>query len=245
MEPALAPRRRERRTYHVLRALRKSSAARTSGWSSAGSTPSPTADAGSDQSVNDSDDSGAELRNLDGSGPPRELYLWSSKKTKQGWTEPVRFKAPINTGFETWPSLSRDKTLYFFSRRHGGMGGFDIYRSVPEKGEYGEVQNLGNVINTRYTEEDPFIAPDGSYLLFDSDRPGGYGGYDLYIAWRGKDGAWKLPVNLGAKVNSKDAENRAYVSPDGNYLFFTSDRNGTMDTWWVDAGVFEKLKTLH
>jgi len=181
-------------------------------------------------------------QNLNGSGSPRELYLWSSIKTQKGWTEPVRFKAPVNTGFETWPSLSRDKILYFFSKRPGGMGEFDIYRSVPENGEYKEVQNLGNVINTRYIEEDPFIAPDGSYLLFDSNRPGGYGGYDLYIAWREKDGAWGRPVNLGERINSKYAENRAYISPDSKYLFFTSNRNGTMDTWWVDAMVIEELK---
>lgn len=179
-------------------------------------------------------------QNLDGSGSSRELYLWSSIGTKEGWTEPVRFKAPINTGFETWPSLNRDKTLYFFSRRPGGMGGFDIYQSVPENGEYKKVQNLGDTINTKDTEEDPFIAPDGSYLLFDSNRPGGYGGYDLYIAWRGEDGTWTQPVNLGAEINSKYAESRVYVSPDGKYLFFTSNRNGTMDTWWVDAKILEK-----
>ena len=181
-------------------------------------------------------------KNIDGSGPPRELYLWKSTKTQKGWTEPARFKDPINTGFDTWPSLSRDKALYFFSRRPGGMGGFDIYRSVPDNGEYKEVQNLGNAINTSYIEEDPYIAPDGSYLLFDSDRPGGYGGLDLYIAWRKKDGTWSTPVNLGERVNSKHAENRAYMSHDGKYLFFTSNRSGTMDTWWVDAIVLEELK---
>ena len=181
-------------------------------------------------------------RNLDGTGPTRELYLWSCIKTKEGWTEPVRFKAPINTGFESWPSLSKDSTLYFFSRRPGGMGGFDIYCSISEKGEYEEVQNLGSTINTKYTEEDPFISPDESFLLFDSDRPGGYGGYDLYIAWKGQDNVWIKPVNLGATINSKYTENRAYVSPDGKYLFFTSNRNGTMDTWWVDAKIFIKLK---
>jgi len=81
--------------------------------------------------------------------------------------------------------------------------------------------------------------------LFDSDRPGGYGGYDIYIAWKDKDGAWTKPINLGAQINSKYAESRAYMSPEGKYLFFTSNRNGTMDTWWVDAGVLEKLKTKH
>lgn len=181
-------------------------------------------------------------QNIDGSGPPRELYLWSSTRTQKGWAEPTRFKAPINTGFDTWPSLSRDKTLYFFSKRPGGMGGFDIYQSVPENGEYREVQNLGDIINTSSIEEDPFIAPDKSYLLFDSNRPGGHGGLDLYISWRKEDGTWHKPINLGEKVNSKHAENRPYMSPDGKYLFFTSNRNGTMDTWWVDARVLEELK---
>jgi len=181
-------------------------------------------------------------RNLDGSGPSRELYLWSCIKTKEGWTEPVRFKAPINTGFESWPSLSKDRTIYFFSQRPGGMGGFDIYFSRSEMGEYKEVQNLGCAVNTEYTEEDPFISPDESFLLFDSDRPGGYGGYDLYITWKGKEGVWTKPANLGATINSKYAESRAYVSPDGKYLFFTSNRNGSMDTWWVDAKIFKKLK---
>ena len=181
-------------------------------------------------------------RNLDGSGPPRELYLWSSIKTQEGWADPVRLEAPVNTGFETWPSLDRDKILYFFSSRAGGMGGFDIYRSIPNNGVYREVQNLGGVINTRYTEEDPFIAPDGSYLLFDSNRPGGYGDFDLCIAWREEDGAWGRPVNLGDRINTKYAESRAYMTPDGKYLFFTSNRNGTMDTWWVDAIIVEELR---
>ena len=183
-------------------------------------------------------------KKLDGSGPPNELYLWSSTRIKKNWTEPVRFKAPVNTGFETWPSISQDKTLYFFSKRPGGIGGFDIYQSIPENGEYKEVKNLGNMINTRYTEEDPFIAPDGSYLLFDSNRPGGHGGYDLYISWRKHDESWGKPVNLGERINTEYAENRAYVSPDGKYLFFTSNRNGTMDAWWVDAMVMEELKPI-
>ena len=184
-------------------------------------------------------------QNLNGSGSPRELYLWNSIKTRKGWKEPVRFKAPINTGFETWPSLTRDKILYFFSKRPGGMGEFDIYRSVPENGEYKKAQNLGSGINTGYIEEDPFIAPDESYLLFDSNRPGGFGSYDLYIAWKEKDGDWGSPINLGERINSEFAENRAFISPDGKYLFFTSNRNGSMDTWWVDAIVIEELKQMN
>ena len=179
-------------------------------------------------------------RNLDGSGPPGELYLWQSIKTRSGWTKPVRLKPPVNTGFETWPSLTRDQTLYFFSRRSGGYGKFDIYCSFLEKGEYQEVQNLGARINTEFTEEDPYIAPDGSYLLFDSNRPGGLGGYDIYISWRNGDGSWSRPTNLGQKINTEFTENRAYVSPDGKFLFFSSDRSGDYDAWWVDAAILER-----
>jgi hypothetical protein len=184
-------------------------------------------------------------KNLDGSGPARELYLWSATKTPGGWTQPIRFQAPVNTGFDTWPSLSADKTLYFFSRRAGGLGSADIYVSIPENGEYKSVKNLGKVINTKYIEEDPYVAPDGSYLLFDSDKPGGFGGYDLYISYRKANGSWTQPINLGDKINSKYSENRAYVSPDGKYLFYTSSRTGNPDAYWVDAKIIEALKPIN
>ncbi len=181
-------------------------------------------------------------KNIDGSGPSNELYLWSATKSSKGWNEPVRLPAPINTGFETWPSVSRDKTLYFFSRRKGGMGKFDIYQSVPQDGEYRQVQNLGDVINTPHIEEDPHIAPDGSFLLFDSNRPGGSGGFDLYVAWRKKDQSWTEPVNLGPTINTEHSECRAYLSADGKVLFFSSNRNGDFDTWWVSAKVIHDLR---
>jgi hypothetical protein len=138
--------------------------------------------------------------------------------------------------------MSADKTLYFMSRRKGGMGGFDIYWCKPENGEYKSVKNLGKIINTQYTEEDPFIAPDGSFLLFDSDRPGGFGGYDIYITYRKVDGSWTKPINLGDRINSKHSECRVYVSPDNKYLFFTSNRNGDYDAFWVDARIIADLK---
>lgn len=181
-------------------------------------------------------------KNLDGSGSASELYLWSATKTHDGWTKPIRFEAPINQGFDTWPSLSADKTLYFFSRRASGMGGADIYMSIPENGEYKSVKNLGKVINTKYTDEDPYVAPDGSYLLYDSNKPGGYGDCDIYITYRKVDGTWTKPINLGDKINSKYYECRAYVSPDGKYLFYTSSRKGNLDAYWVDAKIIEDLK---
>ena len=181
-------------------------------------------------------------KNLDGSGSASELYLWSSTKTSDGWTKPIRFEAPINQGLDTWPSLSADKTLYFHSRRSGGVGRSDIYMSVPEKGDYKSVKNLGKNINTKYTEHDPYVAPDGSYLLYSSYKPGGYGEDDIYITYRKVDGKWTTPFNLGNKINSKYSENRVFVSPDGKYLFYTSSRTGNMDAYWADAKIIESMR---
>jgi hypothetical protein len=180
--------------------------------------------------------------NRDGSGPAKELYLWSSIKIPSGWTKPLRFEAPINQGFDTWPSLSSDKTLYFISRRAGGEGRIDIYISIPEKGKYKSVKSLSKPINTEFIDEDPYIALDGSYLLFNSNRPGGYGEHDIYITYRKLDGSWSKPINLGNKINSKYSECRVYVSPDGKYLFYTSTRAGSLDTFWADAGIIEELR---
>ena len=183
-------------------------------------------------------------KNFDGTGPSRELYLWSCTRTKNGWGKPIRLEAPVNQGFDTWPSLSLDKTLYFISRRAGGEGGMDIYMSRPENGKYKKVINLGKEINTNYTDEDPYIAPDGSYLLFDSNRPGGYGSHDLYITFCKADRTWAKPINLGEKINSEYSENRPYVSPDAKYLFFTSTRRGSPDAYWVDADIISSLKDI-
>lgn len=181
-------------------------------------------------------------KNLDGSGSATSIYLWSSIKTVDGWSTPVRFPPPVNQGFDTWPSLSADKTLYFHSRRDDSFGRSDIYMSKLEKGEYKRVKNLGKNINTSYTEHDPFVAPDGSYLLFSSYKSGGYGKDDMYISYRKADGSWTKSINLGAGINSKYSDNRVYVSPDGKYLFYTSTRTGNLDIYWVDASIIKELK---
>ncbi|MFC2156854.1 ankyrin repeat domain-containing protein [Acidobacteriota bacterium] len=181
-------------------------------------------------------------KNLDGSGSPDELYLWSSIKTSDGWTDPIRFEAPINQGFDTWPSWSLDKTLYFHSKRADGLGKSDICMSILEDGEYRSVKNMGTLINTEYTEHDPYVAPDGSYLLFSSYKPGGYGEDDIYISFRNNDETWGIPINLGETINSEYSENRVYVTPDGKFLFYTSMRTGNLDIYWADAGIIQDLK---
>ncbi len=174
--------------------------------------------------------------------PLKDHNIWKTVRTESGWTEPVPLPAPVNTdAHESYPSLAKDGTLYFFSRRGGGLGQSDLYRSELVDGTYKEVTNLGPVFNTEHHEVDPFIAPDESYLIFASDRPGGFGKYDFYISFKGAGGQWLPPMNMGDKINSPFTEYIISVTLDGKYLFFTSNKNGSRDIFWVDAGIIEEL----
>ena len=148
--------------------------------------------------------------------------IWVSDRTPSGWSEPRDIGVAVNgpDGGAAFASVTNDGTLYFFANR-------DIYRAKRTADGYAQPENLGPPVNSEANEFDGYIAPDESYLVFASDRPGGFGQADLYISER-KNGAWTAPRNLGPKINSGDSECCPAVSPDGKYFFFTSQgrRNG-------------------
>lgn len=126
-----------------------------------------------------------------------------------GWGAPVNLGPLVNTGFaDLGPSVSKDGlSLYFFSNRPGGFGGNDIWVSQRASVDdpWGPPQNLGPTINTSGDENAPTLSLDGHQLYFASDRPGGFGGLDLYVSQRHNkrdDFAWQSPVNLGSGVNT-------------------------------------------
>ena len=178
-----------------------------------------------------------------GESPTKDHQIWVSEKTDQGWSESRLLPSPVYSGqHDSYPSVTGDGILYFFSNRSGGLGSGDIYRSKRINGQYLEVENLGEPINTEQHEVDPFIAPDESYLIFCSDKPGGYGRQDIYATFRKKDGAWTNPVNMGDKINSPYDEYIPNITPDGKYFFFTTNKSGNRDIYWVDAEIIEEIK---
>ena len=175
--------------------------------------------------------------------------LWMSEKRLGTWG-PARWlgTAVNNSDWQIGPTISSDGSLYFASYRHfstayrENFGKMDLYRSELVDGVYGEPVNLGISVNTASQEKEPFVFPDESYILFASDRPGGFGDSDLYVSFRKADGSWTEPMNLGESINSSKWEGVPIVSPDGKYLFFSSDRSGNSDVYWVSAGVIERLR---
>jgi Tol biopolymer transport system component len=138
--------------------------------------------------------------------------------------------------FDGGPSLTPDGlVLYFASDRIGGSGGADLWIAsrAGADAHFSPPHNLGPNVNSGANESAPDIAADGLALFFDSDRPDGFGSYDLWIALRTRlDEPFGVPANLGAGVNTAASEGHPHLSPDGLTLYF--QRRGTAATGDVD-----------
>ncbi|MCB1636203.1 MAG: PD40 domain-containing protein [Xanthomonadales bacterium] len=107
---------------------------------------------------------------------------------------------------------------------------------------------LDEAVNSGTYTAHPFIAPDESYLIWDSKRASGYGDSDLYIRFRDDDGQWGPAINMGAAVNSPSWDAFATVTPDGRFLLFNrgmDDDNANVDIYWVDARIIDELRAAH
>ncbi|MBN1272758.1 MAG: ankyrin repeat domain-containing protein [Candidatus Aminicenantes bacterium] len=133
-------------------------------------------------------------------------------------------------------SLDKDKNLYF-----GGTNG--LCRAVFENGEYTKIEKISDVLHPDYRGGSPYMAPDKSYYIFSSkDYSDSKGQFDLYIGFRKSDGTWSRPVNMGSAVNSATNDNLPFVSVDGKYLFYKSDKDEQPRIYWISARIIQKLK---
>jgi Tol biopolymer transport system component len=153
-----------------------------------------------------------------------------------GWTPPENLDEPVNSpGYDGHPCISSDGTeLYLTLDRAGGFGLHDLWVSAREGDDWGSPTNLGDVINTSDYDISCALSADGSQLYFASTRPGGYGDFDLYVAGRSDDG-WEAPTNIDPPVNTEFKEVTPFITADGKWLFFTSNRPGGSggDDLWV------------
>jgi len=168
------------------------------------------------------------------------LDICYSKRDKDGWSEPISLSSPPNfnkPNFTLHPCVIADSTIYFSS--YSG----EICKSKFKNGNYEEVEVLESPINNMNLKQkecwgDPFVAQDENLIIFRSNRKGGYGGSDLYIAFKTQNGNWSAPQNLGPEINSTFDELGGDITPDGKFLTF--GRNG--DIYWVATDFIDKLR---
>ena len=200
---------------------------------------------------------------LNGIGEPTEIgHAWIVERSGKGWGEPKNL-GPSLFGY---PSLALSGNLYTTPILEGGLGGEDIWVSKFVNDEYTEPENLGEAVNSKIDEIDPFISPDESFILFLRRDENGYGGADIFISFRKENGSWTKAKNMGDKINSPAHEYCPTISPDGKYFFFSSNRtihknysetpltyeekirilnspgNGNGDIYWVDAKIIDEMK---
>lgn len=180
----------------------------------------------------------------------RGFDIWVVDRTDSGWGTARNLGAPVNSdGDELYPAVAADGTLYFSScGRRDSRGRCDLYRSRLSHGRYLEPENLGDAINTPASETDAYIAPDQSYLVFAAyGRPDAIGDGDLYVSFA-RDGAWTAPRPFGKEINTSAREYCPIVSPDGKFLYFTS-QHGFVDEpqprALTDAEFRDSLKSVH
>jgi len=155
-----------------------------------------------------------------------EEDIYSSMQQNGIWQPRTRLGKPINTGLnEGAQCISPDGNYLFFTicGAELGFGSCDIYWSRREENGWSEPKNCGPKVNTRYWESQPSMSADGRTIYFTSNRPGGYGGMDIWQTEMISEGVFSDPVNLGDVINTPLDEISPFIHFDQKTLYFASD----------------------
>lgn len=180
-------------------------------------------------------------RSLTATGEKKDYDIWYMERTVNGWSKPMNAGIAINSDKnEYYISFSKDGTMYYSSNRDPqNEWNYNILYAPPAgPNKFKNASPLSDSVNSPYYDADVFIASDKSYLIFCGDHPDGLGRGDLYISFKKADGTWTKAMSMGKTINTEGHELCPFVTPDGKYLFYTSNQ----DIYWVDASVINKLR---
>ncbi len=166
------------------------------------------------------------------------------------WTRSKPVSKIINSKyFESHASISPDgSTLYLTSNRNESLGGMDIFMSEKDaSGSWEDPVNLGDVVNTPFNEESPFICNDGKTLFFSSQGHESIGGFDIFYTVRQDDGTWSKPSPLPYPVNTPDDD--LYFFPvengKGGYMtYYEKEGFGSGDIYFINMEPEEEIADI-
>lgn len=156
--------------------------------------------------------------------------IYSSKKNAATWEPPVLLDTIINTALhDACTGLSADGKRLLIYRTSPDLKSGDIYESTFDGLKYSSPFIITTNVNSkRYIETSACFSPDNNTIFFSSDRPGGYGGKDIYFMKKLSNGKWGTPFNLGPIINTPYNEDAPFVHPLNNTLFFSSEGHKNM-----------------
>lgn len=164
---------------------------------------------------------------------PLRSILWEKPLPLEGWLNRVRNNRDA--------SISSDGRMIILAHEYS-ENNFDLYVSRCVDDEWSQQIPIDE-INSPYNEKGPEISNDEQFLFFSSDRPGGYGGYDIWYSYK-EGNRWSRPVNMGDKINTASNERDPAISPDGKSFFFSSDRPFSSDDAKKDQNDYDLYMAL-
>lgn len=166
-----------------------------------------------------------------------DIYI--SDKIGSKWGPPESIGTNINSEtHDACVGLSSDGNTLIIFRTDKDLKGGDLYLSKLQGDIWLTPEKLGNMVNSEYNEPSACLNVDGMMMYFSSNRPGGYGGKDLYRITRFANGDWSLPMNLGPTVNTSYDDDAPFLHPDGVTLYFSSKGHETIGGYDIYETVF-------
>jgi outer membrane protein OmpA-like peptidoglycan-associated protein len=152
--------------------------------------------------------------------------FFQSDRLDNGWSRAKTLAGNINSNNnEGALNISQDGQWLIFTGCNfpEGFGSCDLFISYLTPDGWSAPENMGQNINSEYWESAPSLSPDKKDLYFTSNRPGGYGGNDIYVCHRLENGRWSVPGNLGPNINTAGDESAPFIHADNSSLYFTSN----------------------
>jgi len=166
----------------------------------------------------------------------QDIWVTTRPTISHLWSEPVNLGPTVNSSSrDADPSISADGLTLYFASNRSGNNDFWITTRTTKDAEWGTPVHLDSNVNSSHTERQPTISADGCILFFASNRPGGFGEFDIWMTTRPTpEGDWGPSVNIGPTVNTPYLDRAPDISSDGRTLYFASDRpggSGNLDLW--------------
>lgn len=156
-----------------------------------------------------------------------DLFVSHWDRLKLIWAPPTPVPAPLNaTDDEGAATVSADGQTLWFSlcRQTDGVGDCDLYKSDLVGDQWTKPLNLGRPLNSPQWDAQPSLTGDGLTMYFASRRAESMdSSEDIYVSYKGTDGRWTPPHNLGEPVNTRFNERSPFISADGRTLYFSSN----------------------
>ena len=167
-----------------------------------------------------------------GSQPDFDGYkmadVYCAERVNGAWQPAKKLQAPVNSGLQEdiVSATSDGETLLLYFNNEKGFD--DIFVTHKEKKQFTRPEILSLTVNSPQREEAAALSPDGNWVFFSSDRPGGFGGLDIYFSRRLPNGEWSNAKNAGPSINTEYDDSYPYLAPDGTTFYFSSQGHNSM-----------------